>query len=57
MVLSFFKDQKETRFMTSASLHTEAGIIGLLDLHREFKTNLGSLVRPCVTIQNNECGL
>lgn len=34
MVLLFIKNQKKAKPMTSVSLHTEAGVIGLLDLHK-----------------------
>lgn len=33
MVLLLYTNQKEARPMTSAYLKTEAGVIGLLDLH------------------------
>jgi hypothetical protein len=36
-VLVFFKKEKEARPMASASLQTEAGVIGMLDLHQNSK--------------------
>lgn len=34
MVLLFIKNQKKARPMTAVSLQTKAGLIGLLDLHK-----------------------